>query len=238
MADDDTLPSKAPAGAVADFLTKVAAAPVPVRAGNAKGRLLFAMDATASRQPTWDRAARLQAEMFAAARDLGGLAVQLVFYRGYGEFRASPWLADAARLTTMMTTVTCLAGETQIAKVLRHALDETAKAKVDAVVFVGDACEEDVDGLGALAGALGLKGVPVFVFHEGGDPVAGFAFKQIAKLSCGAAVRFDASSADALKRLLGAVAVYAAGGRAALENHARREGGDVLALSDALNRKE
>lgn len=238
MADDDTLPSKAPADAVADFLSKVAAAPAPVRADNAKGRLLFAMDATASRQPTWDRAAHLQAEMFAATRELGGLAVQLAFYRGFGEFRASPWLADAGQLTRMMTTVTCLAGETQIAKVLRHALDETAKAKVDAVVFVGDACEEDVDTLGALAGQLGLKGVPVFVFHEGGDPMAGFAFKQIAKLSGGAAVRFDAASADALKRLLGAVAVYAAGGRVALETHARRQGGDVLALTHALDRRE
>jgi hypothetical protein len=238
MADDEkTLPAdKASDGAVSDFLAKVAAAPKPASAGAATGRLLFALDATASRQPTWDRAARLQGEMFQATRTLGGLAVQLAFYRGFGEFKASPWLADADRLTRMMTSVTCLAGETQIAKVLRHALDETAKAKVNAVVFVGDACEEDVDRLGGLAGELGLKGVPVFVFHEGDDPVAGFAFSQIAKLSGGAAVRFDATSANALKDLLAAVAAFAAGGRAALEDHARRAGGEALKLTHAMKK--
>lgn len=234
MADDDTLPEKKDDSAVAAFLSKVAAAPQPVRTGMARGKLLFALDATASRQPTWDRAARLQGDMFLAARDLGGLAVQLAFYRGFGEFKVSPWLMDTQRLAEMMTTVQCRAGETQIEKVLAHALDETAKGKVNAVVFVGDACEEDVDRLGHLAGQLGVRGVPVFVFHEGGDPIAGFAFKQIAHLSGGAAVRFDATSADALKRLLGAVAVYAAGGRAALADHARKVGGDVLALTHAM----
>lgn len=231
---DETLPEKKSDGAVADFLSKVAAAPKPAAAGGAKGRLLFALDATASRQPTWDRAARLQAEMFLATRDLGGLAVQLAFYRGFGEFKVSPWLMDSVRLAEMMTTVDCRAGETQIGKVLAHALNETAKGKVDAVVFVGDACEEDVDRLGHLAGQLGLKGVPVFVFHEGDDAVAGYAFRQVAQLSGGAAVRFDGASADALKRLLGAVAVYAAGGRAALEDHAGKAGGEVLALTHAM----
>ena len=235
MVDDDKLPTEKKPDAVGDFLAKVAAAPRPV-SGAAQGRLLFALDATASRQPTWDHAAQLQGEMFMAARDIGGLAVQLAFYRGFGEFKASKWLMDPSRLANMMSTVTCLAGETQIEKVLRHALDETAKVKVNAVIFVGDACEENVDRLGRAAGELGLKGVPVFVFHEGDDPVAAFAFDQIAKLSGGAAVRFDRSSADALKRLLGAVAVFAAGGQAALEAHAGKMGGDVLALTHALKK--
>lgn len=234
MTDDDTPLAKKSDGDVAAFLADVAATPVPVRPEDANGRLLFAMDATASRQPTWDRASHLQGGMFLAAKDLGGLAVQLAFFRGFGEFKVSPWLADPARITEMMTTVSCRAGETQIVKVLRHALDERTQGPINAVVFVGDACEEDVDALGHLAGKLGVKGVPVFVFHEGDDPMAGFAFKEIAKLSGGASMRFDASSADALKRLLGAVAVFAVGGRTALEHHAKKEGGSVLALSNSL----
>ena len=43
------------------------------------------------------------------------------------------------------------------------------KQRVDALVFVGDAMEENVDRLCQLAGELGLNGVPIFLFHEGGD---------------------------------------------------------------------
>ena len=136
-----------------------------------------------------------------------------------------------------MTSVTCLAGETQLAKVLQHAVNQTKDRRLDAVIFVGDSMEEDVDRLGRLAGELGVLGVPVFVFHEGDNPVAAFAFEQIAKLSGGACLRFDAASADALRDLLSAVAVFAAGGRPALEDLARREGGKVLALADRMARR-
>ena len=59
-----------------------------------RGRLIFALDATMSRQPTWDLACRVQGEMFAAASEAGGLSVQLVYFRGFGECRASRWVAD------------------------------------------------------------------------------------------------------------------------------------------------
>ena len=42
-------------------------------------------------------------------------------------------------------------------------------------------------------------------------------FRQIAELSGGAYAPFNSSSAEELKNLLAAVAVYAAGGRKALE---------------------
>jgi hypothetical protein len=58
------------------------------------GRLIFALDATASRQPTWDTACQLQAEMFRETVAIGGLSVQLVYYRGLGECRASRWLSQ------------------------------------------------------------------------------------------------------------------------------------------------
>ena len=47
-----------------------------------RGRLLVAIDATASREPTWDMAMQLQSTMFETAAKLGGLDVQLVWYRG------------------------------------------------------------------------------------------------------------------------------------------------------------
>lgn len=231
MSGDDKLPSQTSSTAEVDaFLRKVAAAPVSTAPGQ-RGRLVFALDATASRQPTWDRAAQIQAEMFTETASLGGLEMQLAFYRGFGEFKVSPWLSDAKPMLRMMSSVYCMAGETQIRKVLSHAINETRRQKVNALVFVGDCVEEDIDRLGTLAGELGLLGVPAFMFHEGADQLAEFAFQQIAKLTKGACCRFDASSAHVLKELLGAVAVYAAGGRKALEDLARKRGGEVLKIA-------
>ncbi|HLB81318.1 MAG TPA: VWA domain-containing protein [Dongiaceae bacterium] len=222
--DRTKLPDKSSGAAVDAFLRKVAATPTPRPAGR-RGRLIFALDATASREPTWDRACHIQAEMFAETAALGGLDIQLVYYRGFGEFHAAPWLGDSAELLKRMTGVFCLGGRTQIAEVLRHTIAESKRERVNALVFVGDCMEEDIDALCHLAGELGLLGVPAFLFHEGGDPVAAKAFRQIARLTNGACCPFDAHSPQQLRDLLRAVAVYAAGGRAALEDFGRRTGG-------------
>jgi hypothetical protein len=208
------------------------------RVGDAqgRGRLIFALDATASRQPTWDRAARIQGEMFLAAASCGGLAIQLCFYRGFQEFRVGPWVSDGQRLSRMMSSVSCRAGETQIGKVLQHALNEALRERVGAVVFVGDCIEENVDQLAARAGQLGAAGVPAFMFHEGSDARAAFAFKEIARLSGGAYCQFDAASAHTLRELLCAVAVYAAGGQPALQRLAASGGEAVKRLAHGLRR--
>ena len=235
MSRDKRLPTegRSDSADVDAFLRRVAAAPAPVKQGET-GRLMFAMDATASREPTWDRACQIQGEMFDATASLGGLSVQLVYYRGFGECRASKWVRDSRALVRAMTAVHCLGGHTQIRKVLRHALDETNVQRVHALVFVGDCMEEDVDELCAIAGELGLRGVPAFMFHEGPDPAAALAFRQIARLTNGAYLRFDASSARQLKELLGAVAVYAAGGRKALTDYGRRRGEAVLQIAHQI----
>lgn len=224
------LPSEPAEAAVAEFLKQVARAPAP-RPAEGRGRLVFAMDATASREPTWDHACQIQGEMFHATDALGGLDVQLVFYRGFGECKVSPWVSSSAALVRRMTAVFCLAGQTQIAKVLRHVTAETKRRKVNALVFVGDCMEESIDELAQLAGELGLLGVPAFMFHEGGDPIAAKAFKEIARLTRGAYCPFDAASAQQLRDLLSAVAVYAAGGRVALEHYGKAKGGLVLQLT-------
>ncbi len=231
MVDDGKIPiKKGASGDVDGFLEKLAKTP-NVNAAGGRGRLIFALDATASRQPTWDQAAQIQGEMFIQTAALGGLEIQLCCYRGFGEFKVSPWLTRSGDLLRMMTSVFCLAGQTQIRKVLKHAINETKARKVAALVFVGDCVEEDIDKLGSLAGELGVLGVPAFMFHEGNDPLAGFAFKQIAHLTNGAYCRFDSGAAGTLKDLLSAVAVFAAGGRRALEDLAGRRGGEVRQIA-------
>lgn len=187
-------------------------------AASGRGRLIFAMDATMSRQPTWDLALSLQSEMFRAVKEVGGLDVQLMYFRGFGECRSSRWVGDPDALAGLMRQVHCEGGHTQIRKVLAHARRENERQKVNALVYVGDCMEENIDHLGQLAGELGLVGLPVFLFQEGRDAGAERAFKEIARLSRGAHCRFDAGSAAQLRELLRAVAVYATGGRKALEN--------------------
>lgn len=210
------LPSrKSSTGEIAAFLNKTRAISEFVER---QPRLLFAIDATASRQPTWDRACQQQAAMFHATSRVARLSVQLCYYRGFNELRASRWLDDSAELAKLMGRVRCEGGHTQIARLLRHALAEHRKRPIRALVFIGDAMEESADTLCNLAGQCGLLKLPLFLFQEGGDSAVQRTFQSMARLSGGAWARFDSGSAEHLASLLGAVASYAAGGRAALEN--------------------
>ena len=137
------------------------------QATGAKGRLVFALDATMSRQPTWDMACALQADMFREAAALGSLDIRLVYYRGLNECRATGWISDSAQLARLMGKIDCRGGNSQIGKVLSETRREAVASAVRALVFVGDAMEEDVDDLCAKAGELGLLKVPVFMFQEG-----------------------------------------------------------------------
>jgi hypothetical protein len=234
MADDDrALTRKSSRSDIDAFVRQMNT--LPRRADpQRRGRIIFAMDATASRQPTWDRAVNLQAEMFDEAARLGGLEIQLCHFRGYHEFDASAWTSDAAGLRRIMTGVMCLAGNTQIERVLQHAAREAGARKVDALIYIGDSVEEDPDRLSHQAARLKLLGVPAFVFHEGNDPVAAHAFRDIARLSGGAYCAFDTHSPQQLRDLLAAVAVYAAGGQAALADYSTRRSGIVRQLTHQL----
>jgi hypothetical protein len=189
------------------------------------GRLIFALDATLSRQPTWDMACALQGQMFEACAALGGLGVQLIYFRGFNECRASGWVGDARKLTSLMTGIACQGGETQIGRVLMHVRDEAKRQPVRAFIFVGDAMEEDADRLCHLAGELSLNGVKAFMFQEGHDITAETTFREIARLTGGAYARFGSGSAAELLALLKAAATYAAAGRKGLEQLASRENG-------------
>jgi hypothetical protein len=215
------------------FLARVNTLGPAVKAGG-RGRLVFALDATMSRQPTWDQACVLQAEMFREAAAGGGLDVQLVYYRGLAECRASPWVAEPQRLGDLMSRIDCRGGHTQIAKVLAHARRENDNAKIGALVFVGDAMEEALDDLCARAGELGLRNVPAFMFQEGYDPVCEQAFREIARLTRGAYCRFAPGAAYELGELLRAVAAYAAGGMKALADLQARHSTGAVRLIEQL----
>jgi len=211
------------------FLSKVKSL-APATGSGQRGRLIFALDATMSRQPTWDTACRLQADMFREAAAIGGLDVQLVYYRGLTECRASSWVSKAERLAALMEQIDCRGGHTQIAKIISHAKRETQTKKVQALVFVGDAMEEKLDDLCHGAGELGLLGVPAFMFQEGNNPITEQAFREIARLSHGAFCRFDVGAAHQLAELLRAVAAYAAGGMRALADLSARQQAGAMKL--------
>ncbi len=229
---DSKPPQRRSNTSVAEFLQQASNVPAKGRTG----RLIFALDATASREATWDQAMHLQAAMFSETGALGGLAIQLCYYRGHREFYASNWVVDSQDLLRQMTGVRCRGGMTQIGQVLDHALRETQRQQVNAVVLIGDCVEEAIDPLCHKAGELALRGTPVFAFQEGRDRKAARGLTQIAELSGGACCPFDAGSAAQLRELLGAVAVFAAGGRDALDRYARLNQGASRLLTDQLSR--
>ena len=235
MSNSSKLPTDKPATRqeLAAFLNKVAAMPAVAKTAGG-GRLLFALDATASREQTWDQASRLQGEMFLAARDAGGLQVQLVYFRGFAEFYKTPWCRDSTALLGLMSGIQCRAGTTQIARVLQHALSENKAQRIHCLVYVGDAMEENPELLCQLAGQLGMLNVPVFVFQEGHDPLVQETYQAMARLSRGAWSRFDSGSAAGLRELLRAVAIYASGGLQALERFSQGAGNEIQRLTRQL----
>jgi hypothetical protein len=231
--EPDRAPAVSSRADVDAFLGQVEALGPAVKAGT-RGRLVFALDATMSRQPTWDQACVLQAEMFREAAAAGGLDIQLVYYRGLAECRASPWVAEPDRLGALMSRIDCRGGHTQILKILAHARRENDKAKVGALMFVGDAMEESLDDLCAGAGELGLRSVPAFMFQEGYDPVCEQAFRELARLTRGAYCRFAPGAAHELRELLRAAAAYAAGGVKALADLQARHSTGAAKLLEQL----
>lgn len=232
---ENKLPGKTNRQDVAEFLDKVSSMS-RIRPMANRGRLIFAMDATASREHSWRQACQIQGKMFDVSQALGGLDIQLCYYQGFNTFDTSDWCGDSVSLRRHMAAVGCLSGHTQIRKILRHTLDETKKDKVNAVVFVGDCMEEDQSLLYRLAGEIALLNIPIFIFQEGDEPVAATTFRKVAKLTNGAYCYFNAESADRLRVLLEAVAVYAAGGHTALENFSQQKGDIVRQLTQQMKR--
>jgi hypothetical protein len=226
-AGGESTPATKPASQLDAFLAEVKGL-ASGGGGGGRGRIIFALDATASREQTWDTACKLQADMFREVASAGGLEVQLVYYRGDRQCAASRWTTDTNHLTKIMTGIMCRAGYTQLRKVLAHARKETQLLKVGALIFIGDALEEGPDEIIPEARELGRLGVPAFMFQEGDDPKVEKTFREIARVTKGAYCRFDPGAARELAELLRAVAVYAVGGVEALAT--RHDAGAVKLL--------
>jgi len=233
MGDDrKSLKARSSNQEISQFLNQVKAL-APSKGGG--GRLLFAMDATASREGVWDRAMQVQSEMFLEASRVGSLQIKLAYYRGFMECYSLPWSRNGADLLKKMTTIRCAAGATQIGRILKLAIDEQQSGKINALVFIGDCMEEDCDRLAQLAGRLGILGIPVFVFQDGFDAIAEKTFREIARLSKGAWCRFDLNSPEQLRDLLCGVAVYASGGNSALKAFGRNRGETIKKLTRQIS---
>src|SRR5262245_27137885 len=139
--------------------------------------------------------------MFRETVTIGGLDLQLVYYRGLGECRSSRWFSQPEQIAKTMSQIICNAGHTQIRKVLTHAQKETKLLRVNALVFIGDAVEESPDHLAHEAGELGRLSVPAFLFQEGRDREAEQTFREIARLTHGAYCRFDSGAPRQLAEL-------------------------------------
>src|SRR5262245_42608081 len=189
---------------VAEFLQKVRMT---------RGRIAFVIDATMSREETWDAAAQLQAEMFSEAAKLGGLEMQVIYFRGADEVGASAWTSDARELQQMMTSIRCQSGHTKYARAFARVRKEHEREAINAVIVVGDALEE---APATLFDAITGLGVPFFCFQERTDPKVRRAFEEMARLTKGAYCTFDTGAIAQLRELLRAVAVFATGGLTAL----------------------
>src|SRR3984957_15356803 len=127
--DHTPAPAATPRAEIDAFLSRVDALGPAAVAGK-RGRLIFALDATMSRQPTWDTACRLQADMFREAAAIGGLDIQLAYYRGLAECRVSGWVGQAERLAKLMSAIDCRGGRTQVGKIIAHAGGASRSGKV------------------------------------------------------------------------------------------------------------
>jgi hypothetical protein len=164
-------------------------------------RIMYGVDATASREHVWPVAREAQSRMFLEAGNQNiNLNLQLVYYGG-ATCRFSRWKSRGEDLARLMATVECVAGMTQIRRVLEHTLREHEQAPISALTFIGDAMEEELDMLAGLADKLGAAGVPVHFFLEGNDPVARNAFRLLALRTGGTFSQFNTAQPDAIQRL-------------------------------------
>ena len=168
-------------------------------------RLIFGLDLTGSREGSLRQARIATKEMFDAIKAIGTIAVKLIYYRGRDECRQSKWFDDPDILSRSMRKLSCEVGGTQIARLLKLVLAEGDK--LSGVVFIGDHCEDDPDEILALAGALGKKSIPLFVFHECADDnerslSAKPIFMRMAEESGGVYIEFKPESSTVLRELL------------------------------------
>lgn len=188
-------------------------------ATQSRPRLLFAMDATASREGAWNVAKEITGTMFEAVP--GALDVALAWHSGGRLQQVTPFSPDTRSFLEKVHAVRCVAGGTALKEILARA---TSTVRLKALIYIGDCFEENASEALELAKQLKLRGVRCFLFHDRSSMVQGYdvdtaskVFGEIARITGGALLPFDESAPELVKQLLEAIAYYAAQGMKALQ---------------------
>jgi hypothetical protein len=193
-----------------------------------RGCLGMVIDATASRDASWNAAKKIQRQLFARVSGDNRMVLRLVVMRG-GGFKDYGWHTDGEKLGSLIDRMQTDSGNTRIVDSLRAFIREPGGHKPAALILVGDCCEEkNADVLNA-ARELSQNGIRVYAFHEtvGGttdrranNSNAENLFRQVAAITGGAFAKFG--NGMPLADLCNAVAAYCAGGEEALKALGRR----------------
>jgi hypothetical protein len=196
--------------------------------------LVFAVDATASREPAWAAARQVTDALVKALP--GALDVALAVHGGSRVHTFTAFTSDANTLRDRAAGVACQAGVTRLLPILSASLKQPG---VRVVIYVGDVFEESVIQGRRLADAMGAQGTRLIVLHDTADPAArrdADVFWDFAKRTGGCVLPFDASASGRLRDLLSAVAVYAVGGEKLLRER-RHDLPGAIALLEHLNKQ-
>lgn len=177
-------------------------------------RLVFAFDATASREPAWDTAREVTDALFTALP--GELDVALAVHGGGQVHTFTDFSPDVHLFRDQAASVRCQAGSTALVSLMEKV---RMHAGVKVLLYIGDCFEEVPSAALEQADALRLRGVRTILFHDAstGDPTARAVFEEIARRTGGVCLDFHDSNPADLRDILEAVAVLAYGGIKLLE---------------------
>src|ERR1700733_3610098 len=197
-------------------------------------RLIFAVDATASREPAWTAARKVTDALVKALP--GELDVALAGHGGSRVHTFTAFTNSAATLRDRAAGVACEAGMTRLLPILSTSLRQPG---VRVVVYIGDVFEESLNHGRRLADAMGTQGTKLIVLHDTADPGArrdAEVFWDLTKRTGGCVLPFNAAASSRLRDLLSAVAVYAVGGEKLLRER-RHELPGAVALLEHLDKR-
>lgn len=203
----DRIRNATPAKKIASVPSKAAlrAAAVSER----RPRLVFGIDATASREPAWEAAKKITDSLFTTLP--GELDVALAVHGGGVVSMFSAFSSDVQRFRDLAAGVSCRAGHTQLVPLMQRTREHP---DVKVFLYIGDCFEESEEEAYEAADALKARGIRAVMLHDAssGDMAARRVFEEIAKRTGGVCLDFYGGDRQAMKNIFEAVAVLAVGG--------------------------
>lgn len=208
-----------------DLLAKLRSAtptkPLPGRVGGGlldrRPRLVFAVDATASRSATWASAQTITDRMFDAIP--GALDVALEVHGGGNVHTFTGFSADLHEFRKRASRVRCTSGHTRLVDLMQRTLDAGG---VRVMSYIGDAFEESADEAFELADRFKHFGIKAVILADQADVSTMLIFEEIARRTGGAVLDFRSGDLDLMGEVLAGVAALAVGGRGMLESNSSK----------------